>query len=138
MEQIITFSTQHTLTESDVKDILTTAIEGGIGYFLCLCNDEPDWIEARKNWKAKHNNEIPCYCDVAYELMSTGKSVKFEDQEDNDKPLYLTMGNLKKGCALFTEHTGRSIHKMLDESDFDAEDADMIIQYSLFGDVIYG
>lgn len=131
------YDVKHKLDDEEVKDILTTAIEGGIGYWACLGNDDPAWAEARDKYKAEHN-ERPCYCDVAFELLNNNKAVVFYDEEDDDKQLLLTKENFINGCKLYEEHVGKTIHTMLDTGEFDANDADMIIQYSLFGEVIYG
>jgi len=131
------FEVKHTLTEGNILDILTTAIEGGIGYWCCLDNSHPDWVEAREQWKAEHKDEIPCYCDVAYQVMKNGKAVILEDEED-DTIYELTLEKFQQGCALYTQRTGKDIHKAMDESDFDANDADAIIQFAVNGEIIYG
>ena len=138
MENKITFSVTHALTERDILDILTTAIEGGIGYWACLDNTHPDWEEARKQWKVEHNDEIPCYCDVAYQVMKNGKAVILIDEEDNNTEYQLTLEKFIEGCAKFSAWKGKDIHKMMKESDFDSWDADGIIQFALFGEWIYG
>ena len=131
------YDVKHQLDDGEIKDILTTAIEGGIGYWACLGNDDPDWVETRDKYKVDHN-EYPCYCDVAFELLNNNKVVVFYDEQDDGKQLLLTKENFINGCRLFEEHKGKSINLMLEDGEFDAWDADMIIQYALFGDVIYG
>ena len=132
-----TYEVTRSLDEDMIKDILTTAIEGGIGYWACLGNDDPDWIAARDKYKEEHN-DYPCYCDVAYELLSNNKSVIFYDEQDDNTKLELTMGKLLLGCGLFEEQYKTPIIQMFDNASFDAYDADCIIQYALFGEVIYG
>ena len=63
-----TYTITRTLKEEVLLDVLTTAIEGGIGYWACLLNDDKDWVAARKQWKTEHN-DTPCYCDVALQVM---------------------------------------------------------------------
>ena len=137
MNKYLDFAVPQSLTKKDILDILTTAIEGGVNYYLCLDNTTEDWVASRKELKEK-TGEAPCYCDVAFDLMEKGKSVRFEDQEDHNRPYELTLENFKKGCSLYAQHSGKNIHKMIDESDFDAEDADCIIQFALFGELMYG
>ena len=144
MEKALTFSVENALTEADILDILTTGIEGGCSYWAMLDNTHEDWIFARSQWKEEHKNDadpIPCYCDVAYQVMKNGKAVIFYDEEEDPhhkNPLKLTLSSFTEGCKKFSEFIGRNIHKMIDDSDFDAEDADCIIQYALLGDIIYG
>lgn len=137
MKEKFNFTVGHSLTEEDILDILTTAIEQGIYYWACIDNDHPDWIEARNQWKSEHN-DVPCWCDTAFRVMQNGKAIIFYDEEDNDKVLELTMDKFLQGCAKFTEWSGKDIHKAIDEADFDAVDADCIIQFALFGEVVYG
>lgn len=136
MEQALNFSVNHSLTEQDILDILTTAFEGGIGYWCCLDNTDADWVAARQQLK-EETGETPCFCDVAYRVMKNGQTVKLEDEEEGTV-LELTLEKFQQGCTKYTEETHRDIHRTIDNSEFDAEDADMIIQYALFGELIYG
>ncbi len=136
------FSVEHTLTEGDILDVLTTAIEGGIGYWACLDNACQDWKDARIQWINEHKSEenpdpIPCYCDVAYQVMKNGKAVILIDEEEGVEQ-QLTFEKFLAGCAKYCSWRGKDIHKMMEESEFDAEDADGIIQFALFGEWIYG
>lgn len=141
----IKYTIERTLSEENIKDILTTAIEGGIGYWAILDNSTPDWFEASINY-GNRTGEKPCYCDVAYDLLSNGKEVVLIDAEtediDNpsDKEVYrLTMDKLIKGCQSWEHLTGKNLQKAIEEMDYDAEDADSIIQMSLFnGEIIFG
>jgi hypothetical protein len=54
----ISYQVTHTLDKEELKDILTTAIEGGISYWACLGNDDPEWIAARDRYEKEHK-EIP-------------------------------------------------------------------------------
>lgn len=131
-----TYTITRTLKEEVLLDVLTTAIEGGIGYWACLLNDK-DWVAARKQWKAEHY-DIPCYCDTALQVMKNGKAVKFEDAEDEDEVWELTMEKFLNGIKMYEEKRGRNITKIIDDCDFDADDADCIIQYALFNEVVFG
>lgn len=124
------------LDEDTVKDILTTAFEGGIGYWACLGNDDKHWIEQCKLHKER-TGEAPYYCDTALNVMLNGHAVILYDEEDDDKKLKMYLDDFMKGCYLFTQEYG-SITRKLNRGDFDAIDADMIIQYAVFGEVIYG
>ena len=132
------YTIEREITEEVALDILTTAIEGGIGYWACLLNDDPDWVAARKQWKAEHKDETPCYCDTALQVMKNGKAVKFEDAEDDSEVWELTMDKFLNGIKLYEEKHGRNVTKMMDDGDFDAEDADCVIQYGLFNEVVFG
>ena len=141
----IKYTIKRTLSEENIKDILTTAIEGGIGYWAILDNGTYDWSRAREAYYER-TGERPCYCDIAYDLLSRGKEVIFIDAETEDvkKPqedeVYrLTMDKLIKGCQTWEQRTGKNLQKAIEDMDYDAEDADIIIQMSIFdGEIIFG
>lgn len=128
----------HSLSDALVKDILTTAIEGGIGYWACLDNDTPEWKDARKRFVEKNNGQKPYYCDVAFELMVKGDPVVFLDEQDDDKELKMYYDDFVRGCKLFEQHSNVVLSDYIENGAFDAIDADCIIQYAVFGDIIYG
>ena len=128
---------EHVLDEAGVKDILCTALEGGIGYWACLLNDDPDWVAARDKLKAA-TGEKPCYDEVAYEVLSTGHSIFFEDAEDDEEKYELTWVGLMEGLRLFEEMRGKSLYYLIEDGDFDADDADAIIQLAIFKEIIFG
>ena len=137
------YSITRVLSIENIKDILTTAVEGGIGYWAVLCNDTKEWTEAKKLAK-EELGDIPCYCDVIYKMFELNYPVIFEDNEcaeydeDDCERWELTLENLLKGCKLFEEKHGKSLPLMLKNGDFDAEDADCVVQYALFGELVFG
>lgn len=140
----LSYSIKKELTEKDIKDILTTALEGGIGYWAELDCTDPAWAAARKRW-SKKTDERPCWCDVAFEVLNNGDAIRFIDAEakDDDNPtedevFLLTMAGLLKGCQLWEEHSKKDLAKTIDECDYDADDADLIIQWGIFGEIIFG
>jgi hypothetical protein len=127
------------LTEEEIKDILTTAIEGGIGYWAILGNDHPNWVAAKA--KLLETKKEIYYCDVAYEVLAAGNKVYLYDAEEEDEdvvPWSFDLTDFQDGCRLYEVVTGKDIHKEMEDGGFDAIDADMIIQYATFGEIIYG
>ena len=47
----IKFTVEKILTVEDMDDIMTTALEGGIGYWACLDNSTPEWEKAERQLK---------------------------------------------------------------------------------------
>ena len=142
----LNYSITRTLSIENIKDILTTAVEGGIGYWAVLCNDTKEWAEAKKLAK-EELGDTPCYCDVMYKMFELNYPVIFEDNtcveygEDDCERWELTLEKLLKGCKFFEERVaihGTSLLLMLENGDFDANDADCIIQYALFGELTFG
>lgn len=115
------------VTAQLIDDIVSTAFEGGINYW-CKEIDHTPWDILNEKY-----SEDP----VKYgsELISRGEIVKLYDAEENGW-YNLTLEKLIKGLELYCKKSGSSISKLND--DFDANDADNIIQYSIFGELVYG
>lgn len=98
------------------------------GYSLQLDFNEAEYKEAR----AKLNS--PCLEDVLMQLLRDGKTIKFIDLEaDNEEhpiTLQLIHDNMPKLPI-------RNALNIINEQD-DAEDADVVIQTVIFGEVIFG
>jgi hypothetical protein len=112
------------LTESDIESILVTALEGGIGYWACLVNDGADWVD--------EPNNVPT-SQWATKLLLEGKEILFTDEE-SDKKYTLTLDKVIKGFEL--NYLKRPWDNDIEEGD--ATTADCIIQFAIFGEVIYG
>lgn len=118
-------------TDEDFEDILVTALEGGIGYWACLDNTEtepPEWGD----W-SKQPDDMPT-SEYAWKILSEGGTLHFLDEEDESAEYYLDMASFMNGIAL-------AIRNKDWDGDMDMLDAalaDMIIQYGIFGEVVYG
>ena len=145
----IELTIKKTLSEEEIADVITTAIEGGIGYWACLNNDTKEWEEARKTLqtekveKGETGNE-PYYDEIIWKMLSDGKEVEFIDveAEDYDNPgngevWKLTMEKFVKGLEIYEAERG-SIKRALEDGNFDAVEGDCVFQYALFGELIYG
>ena len=136
----IKYTVEKVLTEDQIDDILTTAIEGGISYWACLLNDDPMWVKAEEELKEEGK---PLYWSrVAMRVLFGGETIKFIDaEEDPDDPELeiwkMDLYKFKQGCILFEKERG-SIEKMLDDGNFDAIEADCLIQYAVFGEIVFG
>lgn len=131
------FEKKTVLDKGTVLDIITTGLEGGIGYWACLCNDRPEWSRARKLAR-EELLDTPCYCDVVYKMFELGLPVVFEDAEDEEEHWELTFEKFLNGCKMYEEKMGKSIVREINNCNFDAEDADLIFQYALFNEVVFG
>lgn len=110
------------LTQQDIDDIMVAALEGGINYW---CR-EAEVV-------GKYLGEY------ASDQISRGGSLIFHDTESSDK-WELTLEKFLNGVKLYFEqgcHV-RVEDNAIDAGDIDANDADCIIQFSLFGEVQFG
>lgn len=104
-----------------LENIVVTALEGGIGYWSVLDN-------TTKIWDKYDYCDLPC-SQAAFELLYNGESLNFYDTEDETEVWHLTWKKLIKGVELFGG---------VKEEDIDATVADQIIQYALFGKIVFG
>ena len=137
------------ITKEDVVDILSSAMDG-IGYWGRIVPNSEQYKEAKK-WIRE--NEEPdyeiCYEEVIAQMLFDGKSVTVQEIED-DKESCLSLSNLSYGIQkAFQEGYYSSYNWLvpdgdgfgkwhLETSQIDAEVADVIIQLSVLGEIVYG
>ena len=127
-----------TYSDEEISDILFLAIYGGIGYWARLCNDTPEWKAL-----SKPNSS---YEEIMLELLLSRNCVEFDCNTEYDatKDLdgatgepnnhwKLTKEKLEKGLTLYLSNDGT-----INTENMDAIDGDLIVQYSIFGEVIFG
>lgn len=113
------------VTEEDIDDIMSTALEGGINYW---CNKAEVF--------GKRLGEY------ASEQIARGGVLKLYDTEENEMHV-LTRSRLLKGIKQAIEGNYFACYNWFDGNAIDtcmvdAEVADVIIQLALFGDIVYG
>ena len=109
----------------DIDDIMACALEGGINYWA----DSADVIEEKR------------VADWGHEQIARGGVLMIHDFED-DAIHELTLEKFLTGFKLWFENGGDNCGAVsaneVDCGMIDAGDADCIIQYALFGEVVYG
>ena len=115
------------LSQEDVDDIMCGALEGGINYWCRKAEVVGDYLG-----------------EYASEQIARGGQLKLYDQEE-DEVYTLDSEKLLNGIKLYAQNpVGCNCLDMVDghlEIDFCNADAivcDAIIQYALFGEVVYG
>lgn len=113
--------------KEDIDNIMATALEGGITY----------WAD-----KAEPRCGVEFY--LASDVVSKGGSIFIHDNEEN-ATYELTKAKLIQGIRMYAEQPKNSdIFEIIDHELYiagdmiDEEVSDIIIQYALFGEVIYG
>ena len=119
-----------TYDDDDMVDIISSATYD-IGYWGIVCDDTNEWWAAR--------SEMPkgsTYEDLIYHILKKGERVCIEDVEGEDFEDYwlLTLNGLLKGIKLAIEN-GYWSGKM---DDIDGQVGDIIFQYALFDEIVYG
>lgn len=113
----------------EITDIMVGAIEGGISYWGYMKGYRLD-NEVEEIRHGKPEGE-PISTWSAY-LLLKGATLFIQDQESSSI-WDLTLDKLTKGIQL--NHENRT---MSNPNDYDANDCDAIIQYSVFGEIVFG
>lgn len=114
--------------DNDMIDIISSATYD-ISYWGGVDNDANEWWDARSEMPKDSTFE-----DLMYHILKKGERVIFFDVEDMDEVWHLTLDKLLNGIKLTIENgywTGRI-------DDIDGEVGDIIFQYALFGEIVYG
>lgn len=120
------------VTQEDIDDIMVSALEGGINY----------WCDAAK---VEEEDRV---ADWGHEQIARGGCLKIhviEPFDDDDTEWYeLTKEKFLSGLKRYLQTPGTEIttlpsgnHMGLDTGQIDANGADEIIQFALFGEVVY-
>lgn len=115
------------VTDEDIDDIVCTAFEGGITYWC-------GYVEPVGELMGEY----------AHQQISMGGCLWLYDIEDDDEKWILTKSRLLNGIRMYiTNSTTKGYPsilygKQIDTSEVDSNIADMIIQFALFEDIIYG
>ena len=114
-------------SDEDMLDIISSATYD-ISYWGGVNNDTDEWEEARK--------ELPdgTFEDRMYYLLEHGHSVEMFDVEDPDEVWQLTLDKLLNGIKMAIQNgywTGNM-------DDIDGEVGDIVFQYALFNEIVYG
>jgi hypothetical protein len=114
-------------SDDDMIDIISSATYD-ISYWGGVDNDTVAWDDAR--------NELPdgTFEDRMYHILKAGHSVEIFDVEDTDEVWHLTLEKLLNGIKLAIQN-GYWNGKI---DDIDGEVGDIIFQYALFEDIVYG
>lgn len=114
-------TTKIKVTDSDIDDIMSTALEGGITYWCGKAEVVGGYLGEYASEQISHSGELKLY-----------------DAEDNS--VYtLTKENFLKGLTKYIERHPKVIYDGgIDAGNIDAEAADCIIQYAIFDKLVYG
>ena len=113
------------LTQQDIDDIMVAALEGGINYWA----GEAEVIEEKR------------VADWGHEQIARGGVLVIHDIEDPDEKWELTLEKFLNGFKLWVEDGGDQYGAVqgseVDCCNIDAGCADAIIQYAIFGELMF-
>lgn len=135
MKTFITVETETktlTLAEKDISDILSACFMGN--YWACIDNATTSWEIARVNLR-KNGNAYPTIEEIMTWLLCNGGSIFVEDIENDYERDSFDIDDFLRGIetAIDEEYWDGE-----DVGDIDGEIGDVILQLTLFGEVLYG
>lgn len=128
------------LTDYEAETILTTAVEGGIGYWSLITEckrredkDDPDYLFWQEVTLVDAEDETEKFGVVSKETIEKGVSAILSGTIGLRRDLLTQVQTLLSG-ETWTDSHGRT----LSEFDIDADAADCIVQAGLFGQIVFG
>ena len=115
-------------SDEDMLDIISSAVYD-IGYWGGI-HDSNEYYEARDEL----NKEYRTYEDILYHMLKKGDNIVIYDVEDELETWGLTLDKLLNGIKLAIEN--KSWDGDIDT--IDGEIGDIIFQYALFEEIVYG
>lgn len=115
-------------SDDAMVDIISSAIYD-INYWACIDNDTDTWNATSDSLDDDHTFE-----DVFYAILKNGYAVQLIDVEDCDEVWDLTLDKLLNGIKLAIQN-GYWNGKI---DDIDGEVGDIVFQYALFNEIVYG
>lgn len=115
-------------SDEDMLDIISSAVYD-IGYWGGI-HDSNEYYEARDEL----NKEDRTYEDILYHMLKKGDKILMYDAEDELETWDLTLDKLLNGIKLAIENK----YWDGDIDTIDGQIGDIIFQYALFNEIVYG
>lgn len=118
----VTIQVKHTIDRQRLEDLLVTAFEGGSNYWISKVR----WKSAKRDaYEAAFDDGVSIYISAERGDPRSGEKYR------------LNLSNMRRGLQLMADKYPRHMADILAEND-DATTADVFLQLSLFGEVVYG
>lgn len=114
----LTFKVELAVSAEAIENIIVSSLEGASAYWVGIDNTTPEW--------ANEPDDLPV-AQYATQLLLEGKTIKLYDIEDEDEQWDLDLQKLLFG-----------IGKALSEGYDIEDDVDEVLQFALFGELVYG
>jgi hypothetical protein len=118
-----------TLTDDDILDVISSAIYD-IGYWACIDNNTDSWRKVREALP----KEDRVFDEIFFKVLKNGDTIHLLDVEDEEEIYILTLDKLINGIKLAIEHK----YWDGDMDVIDGEIGDIIFQYALFDEIVFG
>lgn len=126
---------KQTVSREVLEDIFVTALEGGSNYWYFLSEKA-----VKKIRKAVPKSEDPYLSTAILKAIEKGVEIPINDAEDEEWEIgTLSIKSIQDGLQKLSESSQRwALERHMNEDRMDADSADVVLQYMIFGEVIYG
>jgi len=119
------------LTQQDINDLISTALEGGINYWCGNAEIKYNADCTMFGVSAEDESKVEFISDV----VGYGGVLILFDGESNAE-WELDLNKMVNGITKHCNENGLSIVELMDN--FDADDADCIVQYAVMNELVFG
>lgn len=150
-KETMELNVKNVISINAIEDMLVTALEGGSNYWYSINRDDltkmRNWFNAEiKEGRLVRDESIHyMWMDAMFQGCPLKLPIYDAEESDGDNfeeldPLgYLSMETIKEGLALVSEHDRNRYASFFPEyNDGDAEDSDVIFQYIVMKEVVFG
>lgn len=123
-----TFTKTFTFYDEDILNVICSAVYD-IGYWSCIDNDTDVW-----NKTSDAMDDGRTFEDVFFEILKNGQVVELIDVEDDEEVWELTLEKLLHGMQMAIDNGDWDG----DVDELDGAIGDVIFQYALFDEVVFG
>lgn len=125
-----------TLEDYELEHLIQTCLCDGLHYFggygFSIHYDDNEYDKTKELLKIEGEENV-CLEDVQTRMIMSGGKITFIDVEDDNTPTDLTLDRVRENYDKIPPST----LFLIMNGEYDAHDADVALQYILFGELIY-
>lgn len=127
-----------------LNDIFITALEGGSNSWYYFHDKACETLDKYKVRKVEENEYARCFSERLLPAIMAGETLLVHDIEEpeGDSIGYLSLEHVKDGIEKMIIDGRKEVNILfcndIDDADYDACDADVLFQYFVMGELVYG
>lgn len=129
-----------TVTESQLSDLLSNAY-CGVGFGCWGASIPQNYLDARAELlKEGVDEDDICREDVWARVLMKGQTMSITDPEDDDVVHEISVKNIAEGLEQYFKEAPANGCSDIDDllCNGDSEDADCVMQYAAYGEIVFG
>ena len=133
--EVLKINYEVNVSDEDIDDIVATAFEGGFTYWCNAAKVVGKKLGKYTSDQISRGGKITIWVSEPFDDKDTKKCELTKPKFMKGLKMYLENPNAPYNILTYDEETNKPI---VDTAEVDADVADMILQYALFGEIIYG